>query len=77
MNCIDEAAPVSAPFADILGLLILIKTPITTVADHNLEKNFHCFSKKIKLDISGDSSARQRIHMKHQASFLQKISVKK
>ena len=30
---------------------------------------FHCFSEKIRLDISCESSARQRIHMKHQALF--------
>ena len=30
---------------------------------------FHCFSEKIRLDISCESSARQRIHMKHQVLF--------
>ena len=33
---------------------------------------FHCFSEKIRLDISCESSARQRIHMKHQALFSSK-----
>ena len=33
---------------------------------------FHCFSDKIVLDISCDSSAWQRIHMKHQALFFLK-----
>ena len=30
---------------------------------------FHCFSEKIRLDISSESSARQRIHVKNQALF--------
>ena len=30
---------------------------------------FHCFTEKISPDISCESSARQRIHMKHQALF--------
>ena len=30
---------------------------------------FHCFSEKIRLDVSSESSARQRIHMKKQALF--------
>ena len=30
---------------------------------------FHCFSEKIRLDVSSESSARQRIHMKNQALF--------
>ena len=30
---------------------------------------FHCLSEKIRLDVSGESSARQRIHLKHQALF--------
>ena len=38
---------------------------------------FHCFSEKIRLDLSSDSSARQRIHMKHQALFPQKDKSKK
>ena len=29
----------------------------------------HCFSEKIRLDVSSESSARQRIHMKNQALF--------
>ena len=39
---------------------------------------FFLFSEKIRLDISCESSARQKIHIKHQAAyFLQKIKVKK
>ena len=30
---------------------------------------FHCFSEKIRLDVSSESSAWQRIHMKNQALF--------
>ena len=30
---------------------------------------FHCFSEKIRPDVSSESSARQRIHMKNQALF--------
>ena len=31
--------------------------------------SFHCFSEKIRLDVSSESSARQGIHMKNQALF--------
>ena len=41
--------------------------PITTTAD-DIHK-YHCFSEKIRLDVSSESSARQRIHMKNQALF--------
>ena len=30
---------------------------------------FHCFSEKIRLDVSSESSARQRIHMKNLGLF--------
>ena len=43
--------------------------PITTAADDSLEYFFHCFSDKIMLEISCESSAWQRIHMKHQSLF--------
>ena len=33
---------------------------------------FHCFSEKIRLDVSSESSAGQRIHMKNQALFSSK-----
>ena len=33
---------------------------------------FHFFSEKIRLDVSSESSARQRIHMKNQALFSSK-----
>ena len=45
------------------------KAPITTAADGIHKYLFIVFSEKIRLDISSDSSASQRIHMKNQASF--------
>ena len=48
--------------------------PITTAAD-DIHK--HCFSEKIRLDVSSESSARQRIHMKNQALFSSKDKSKK
>ena len=33
---------------------------------------FHCFSEKLRLDVSSESSARQRIYMKNQALFSSK-----
>ena len=47
-----------------------LKLSLTAAADDS------CFSGEIRLDISCESSARQRIHMKHQALFLGKIKVK-
>ena len=47
--------------------IITLKAPITTAADDIHKYFFHCFSEKIRLDISCESSARQRIHMKYQA----------
>ena len=38
---------------------------------------FHYFSEKIRLDVSSESSARQRIHMKNQALFSSKDKSKK
>ena len=39
---------------------------------------FHCFSEKIRLDVSSESSAtRQRIHMKNQALFSLKDKINK
>ena len=51
----------------------VLKAPNTTAAD---DIHFHCFSKKIKFGVSSKSSAKQRIHMKNQALFFQKIKVK-
>ena len=49
-----------------VSLHLAIKAPITT-AVNKIQNSFHCFSEKIRLDISCESSARQRIHVKHQA----------
>ena len=50
-----------------------LKAPITTAA----EIPFHCFSEKIRFDVSSESSAaKQRIHMKIKPYILRKIKVK-
>ena len=56
-------------------LCLTLKAPITTAADDIY--TFSLFSEKIRLDVSSESSARQRINMKHQPYFLRKIKVKK
>ena len=53
------------------GTKFTLKAPITTAAD-DIHKYFHCFSEKIRLGVSSESSARQRIHMKNQALFFSK-----
>ena len=50
--------------------------PITTAADH-IHKYFFIVSRENKIDISCESSARQRIHMKQQALFCLKDESKK
>ena len=55
-------------------VVLTLKAPITTAAD-DIHKN--CFSEKIRLDVSSESSARQRIHMKTQALFSSKDKSKK
>ena len=56
---------------------VLLKSiTITTAADDIHKYFFHCFSEKIRLDVSNESSARHRIHMKHQALFSSKVKVK-
>ena len=50
--------------------VLTLKAPIMTAA-------FRCFSEKIRLDVSSESSARQRIHMKNQALFSSKDKSKK
>ena len=47
---------------------LTLKASITTAADDILNI-FSLFSDKIRLDVSSESSARQRIHSKHQALF--------
>ena len=48
-----------------------------TVADDIHKYFFIFFSEKIRLDVSSESSARQRIHMKNQALFSSKDKSKK
>ena len=55
---------------------LTLKAPITSAAD-DIHKYFHGFSEKIRLDVSSESSARQRIHMKNQALFSWKDKSKK
>ena len=54
-----------------LTYVLTLKAPITTTAD-NTQKYFLLFSEKIRLDVSSESSAGQRIHMKNQALFSSK-----
>ena len=53
--------------------------PITTAADniYIVQKLFLCFLENIRLDVSSESSARQRVHMKNQALFSLKDKSKK
>ena len=51
---------------------LTLKAPITTAADHIHIYCFHCLPEKIRLDVSSDSSARQRIYLKYQALFSSK-----
>ena len=58
---------------------LTLKAPITTAAD-NIHQYFFIlffFSQKIRLDVSSESSARQRIHMKNQDLFFLKDKSKK
>ena len=52
-------------------LSLALKVPITNsqLQQTTFINIFHCFSEKIRLDVSSESSARQRIHMKNQAIF--------
>ena len=64
-------------FSALENTLLTRKAPITTAAD-DIHKCFIfcCFSEKIRLDVSSEFSARQRIHSKHQALFSLRIKVK-
>ena len=57
--------------------LLTLKMPVMIAADDIHKYFFHCFSEKIRLDISCESSARQRSHMKHQAFLSLKDKCKK
>ena len=68
------------PCLDVNGkrrFMLTLKAPITTAADDIHTYFFIFFSEKIRLDVSSESSARQRIHMKNQASFSSKDKSKK
>ena len=58
-----------------LGFTLI--APITTAADDIHKYFFIVFLEKIRLDVSSESSARQRIHMKNQAIFSSKDKSKK
>ena len=66
-------------FASLLSRdqLLTLNAPITTAADDIHKYFFFCFSEKIRLDVSSESSAWQRIHIKHQALFSSKDKSKK
>ena len=53
----------------LLIICLTFKAPITTAADDIHKYFFNVFSVKIRLDVSSESSARQRIHLKHQGLF--------
>ena len=55
-------------------MVLTLNAPITTAVDYI--HFFHCFSEKIRLDVSSESSA-QRIHMQNQALFSSKDKRKK
>ena len=57
-----------------LSVKLTLKSLIMTAVD-DIHKYF-LFSEKIRLDVSSESSARQRIHLKHQALFSRNIKVK-
>ena len=57
--------------------ILTLKAPITIAADDFHKYFFHCFSEKIRLDVSSEFSARQRVHMKNQALFSSKDESKK
>ena len=54
------------------GQCLALRAPIRTAADGIYKYFFLCFSEKIRLVVSSESSARQRIHMKNQALFSSK-----
>ena len=57
----------------VTSLNLTLKAPITTAADDIHEYCFNVFfSENIRLDVSSESSARQRIHTKNQALFSSK-----
>ena len=61
----------------LIQVYLTLKAPITTAADDIHKYFFIVFSEKIRLDVSSESSARQRIHMKNQALISLKDKIKK
>ena len=59
------------------GKIVTLKAPITTSADDIHKIFLHCFLEKIRLDVSSESSSRQRIHLKNLALFSSKDIGKK
>ena len=51
---------------------LTLKAPITTAADDTHKYFFIAIQRENRLDVSSESSARQRIHMKDQALFSSK-----
>ena len=68
---------VVSTFLSLSVTLSTFKAPITTAADDFQKYFFIVFSEKIRFDVSGESSARQRIHMKNQALISSKDKSKK
>ena len=65
VNCLSKAVEI---YTD------MVRTFNPESASHDCSRRhlyilFHCFSEKIRLDVSSESSARQRIHVKNQALF--------
>ena len=58
-------------------MVLTLKAPIMTAADDIHKYCFYCLSEKIKLDVSREYFARQRIHVKNQALFSSKDKNKK
>ena len=50
-----------------ISVFSALKAPIKTAADDIHKYFFHCYSETIRLDVSSESSSKQRIHMKNQA----------
>ena len=60
-----------------MGLhLLILKAPSKIAADDTFIIFTFYLSKKIRLDVSCESSAKQKIHMKHQKLFYQKNNEK-
>ena len=71
-----ENVKLGTPKMDIL-IVLTLKGPIMTAADSIYKLHFHCFIEKIRLDISCESSARQRVLVKNQALISLKDKSKK